>query len=181
MEPPYFETERLILRGWRESDREPFAAMNADPLVMRHFPSGRLSRHESDRLADRIVAELERLHFRLYAAELRETEEFVGFIGLSVPTFQAHFMPAVEIGWRLAAPFWNRGLATEGARAVLAHAFGPLGLRELVSITVPGNLPSRRVMEKLGMTRNPADDFDHPNIPEGHPMKRHVLYRICKP
>lgn len=179
MEPLDLETTRLTLRGWRDADREPFFRMNADPRVMRHFPA-LLSRTESDALVDRIVAEFDRDGFGLYAAELRTGSEFIGFVGLSVPTFQAHFMPAVEIGWRLAARYWNRGLATEGARAVLRHAFGPLGLNELVSMTVPGNLASRRVMEKLGMTRDPADDFDHPRLPDGHPLKRHVLYRIRK-
>ena len=179
MEPLYLETTRLLLRGWREADREMFFRMNSDPRVMRHFPA-RLSRPESDALADRIIADLDRDGFGLYAAELRSRAEFIGFVGLSVPNFEAPFMPAVEIGWRLAPRYWNLGLATEGARAVLRHAFGPLGMNQLVSITVPGNLASRRVMEKIGMTHDPADDFDHPRLPEGHPLRRHVLYRIRK-
>ena len=161
---PVIETPRLILRPWKESDREPFARMNADPRVMEFFPA-RLSREESDALMDRVRSEL-------LAAELRETGEFIGFIGLSVPTFEAHFTPCVEIGWRLAAEHWGRGLATEGARAVLARAEG-----EVVSFTTVGNLRSRRVMEKLGLTHDPRDDFDHPRLPEGHPLRRHVLYR----
>ena len=177
MEPPYFQTDRLILRGWRESDREPFFQMNSDPRVMRHFPAA-LSRPESDDMMDRIVADLESRGFGLYAVEPLAGGGFAGYVGLWVPTFQAPFMPAVEIGWRLAERFWNQGLATEAARAVVAHAFGPLGLGELVSMTVPDNLSSRRVMEKLGMTHDPADDFDHPRLPDGHPLKRHVLYRI---
>jgi RimJ/RimL family protein N-acetyltransferase len=176
---PYLETTRLTLRGWCDADREPFARMNADPRVMRHFPA-RLSRMESDALADRIVSDLDRLGFGLYAAELRPGGEFIGYIGLSEPGFEAHFMPAVEIGWRLAARYWNRGLATEGARAVVRHAFGHLGLNELVSMTLPANLASRRVMEKIGMTHDPADDFDHPRLPDGHRCKRHVLYRLRK-
>jgi RimJ/RimL family protein N-acetyltransferase len=171
------ETPRLILRGWRESDREPFAAMCADPLVMRYFPA-LLTRDECDRLVDGIAAHFDRHGFGLYAVEVRETGAFAGFIGLTVPSFQAHFTPCVEIGWRLAVAYWNRGFATEGAHEVLRHAFEVLGLREIVSFTVPANLASRRVMEKLGMTHDEADDFDHPNLPEGHPLRCHVLYRL---
>jgi RimJ/RimL family protein N-acetyltransferase len=173
------ETPRLILRLWRDSDRAPFAHMCADPHVMRHFASI-LTREECDRMIDRNLAHFDRHGFGLWAAELRATGSFIGFIGLSVPGFQSHFMPCVEIGWRIAAPYWNQGLATEGARAVLRYAFDTLGLSEVVSFTVPDNLPSRRVMEKLGLTHNDADDFDHPNLPEGHPQRRHVLYRIRK-
>jgi RimJ/RimL family protein N-acetyltransferase len=161
------ETPRLILRPWRESDRDPFARMNADPRVMEFFPAC-LSRAESDTLFDRA-------RLCVLAAELRETGEFIGFIGLSSPTFEAHFTPCVEIGWRLAAEHWNRGLATEGARAVLATASGPI-----VSFTSVQNVRSRRVMEKIGLTHDPADDFDHPSIPAGHPLRRHVLYRSAK-
>lgn len=142
---------------------------------MRYFPAT-LSRAESDAAADWIEAQWAARGFTLYAAELRG--EFIGFIGLSVPRFEAHFTPCVEIGWRLAAAFWNRGLATEGARAVLRHAFGVLGLTEVVAFTAPANVPSRRVMEKIGMTHDPADDFDHPGLPEGHRLRRHVLYRV---
>jgi RimJ/RimL family protein N-acetyltransferase len=165
------ETPRLILRPWRDSDREPFARMNADPRVMEFFPET-LTLQESDAALVRIAAHQDRHGFGLQAAELRETGEFIGFIGLSVPTFEAHFTPCIEIGWRIAYDYWGRGLATEGARAVLATAPG-----EIVSFTTVGNIRSRRVMEKLGMTRHPADDFDHPRIPEGHPLRRHVLYR----
>lgn len=147
---------------------------------MRYFPA-LLSRQESDALADRIEAHWAQHGFTFYAAELRENAEFIGFIGLAVPSFHTHFTPCVEIGWRLAAAWWNRGLATEGARAVLGYAFGHLGMKQIVAFTVPANLPSRRVMEKLGMTRNPADDFDHPRLPERHPLQRHVLYRITAP
>ena len=170
------ETPRLWLRGWRPEDREPFARLNADPLVMRYFTST-LSRRESDAGVDRVEAHFQLHGFGLYAAELRETGEFIGFIGLNVPSFKAHFSPCVEIGWRLAADYWNRGLATEGAGAVLRYAFETVGLGEVVSFTVPANLPSRRVMEKIGMIRDAAGDFDHPEIAEGHPLRRHVLYR----
>jgi RimJ/RimL family protein N-acetyltransferase len=168
------ETPRLILRPWRDSDREPFARMNADPRVMEFFPS-RLTPEETDAALVFIAQHYDRYGFTLLAAELRETGEFIGFIGLSVPTFEAHFTPCVEIGWRLAAEHWGRGLATEGALEVLRRAAGPI-----VSFTTAQNWRSRRVMEKLGLTHNPADDFDHPRLPVGHPLRRHVLYRSAK-
>ncbi len=170
-------TPRLTLRRWRTSDREPFARINSDPRVMEFFP-GVLTREESDQAADRIQAHFEKHGFGLCAAELRETGVFTGFVGLAVPSFEAHFTPCVEIGWRLAAEHWGCGLATEGAREMVRYAFEVAGLEELVSMTVPANLRSRRVMEKLGMTRNPADAFDHPNVPEGHLLRSHVLYRL---
>jgi RimJ/RimL family protein N-acetyltransferase len=174
------ETDRLLLRRWKEHDRDPFAKMNADLRVMEFMPAC-LSRAESDLLVDRIESRFRERGFGLYAAELRQEKLFIGFIGLAVPVFESHFTPCVEIGWRLAADYWGRGLATEGALVVARQAFGPLGLRALVSFTVPANLRSRRVMEKIGMTHNPSDDFDHPNIPEGHPLRRHVLYRLSRP
>ncbi len=174
---PSLATKRLLLRPWRDSDRLPFQRLNADPRVMEFMPSA-LSPEESDRLLDRIEEHFEHYGFGLYAAELMESQAFVGFIGLAVPTFDAHFMPAVEIGWRLSADYWNRGLATEGARAVLQQAFVDLELPGLVSFTTPQNLPSRRVMEKLGMVHDPGGDFDHPRLPEGHALRRHVLYRL---
>jgi RimJ/RimL family protein N-acetyltransferase len=167
----HLETPRLLLRPWRDADRAPFADLNADPRVMQFFPAT-LTREESDALADRAEAFLATHGYGPLAAELRDTGEFIGYIGLYVPTFDAHFTPCVEIGWRLAAAHWNRGLATEGAREILRHWTGPL-----VSFTSVANLPSRRVMEKLGFTHDPSDDFDHPRIPEGHPLRRHVLYR----
>jgi RimJ/RimL family protein N-acetyltransferase len=171
------ETHRLLLRRWRDDDREPFACMNADPIVMEHFPA-RLTRDESDCLIENIEAHFERHGFGAWAAEVRDTRKFIGFIGLAVPRFQAPFTPCVEIGWRLDAAHWGRGLATEGAQAVVRCAFDVLKLGEIVSFTIPANVRSRRVMEKLGMTRDPRDDFDHPNLPAGHPMQRHVLYRL---
>jgi RimJ/RimL family protein N-acetyltransferase len=171
------QTDRLILRRWQASDREPFSRLNADPRVMEFMPT-LLSRDESDRMADRIEEHFREHRFGLCAAELRQDHSFIGFVGLSVPAFQAAFTPCVEIGWRLAADRWGQGLATEGARAMMRYAFEIVGLEEVVSFTVPENLPSRRVMEKLGMTRNPTDDFDHPRLPDGHPLRRHVLYRL---
>lgn len=178
--PTELRTERLRLRRWRQADRAPFAEMNADPRVMEFMPA-LLSREESDAFATRIEAHFEQRGFGLWAVEIAGGPPFAGFIGLSVPRFTAPFTPCVEIGWRLAAEHWGRGYATEGARAALAFGFETLGLAEIVSFTVPHNLPSRRVMEKLGLTRNPADDFDHPLLPAGHPLRRHVLYRIARP
>ena len=174
---PKIGTERLILRKWREGDREPFARMNCDPVVMEHFPAV-LSREESDALVDRAEAHLERHGFGPWAAELRESREFIGYVGLVIPQFEASVTPCVEIGWRLAPQHWGKGLATEGAYALVRHGFEVQSLPELVSFTVPANLRSLRVMEKLGMARDPRDDFDHPSVPAGHPLRRHVLYRL---
>jgi ribosomal-protein-alanine N-acetyltransferase len=139
-----------------------------------------LPRDESDALAGRFEAHLDRHGFGLWALEIVDVAPFAGFVGLSVPGFDAHFTPCVEIGWRLAAEHWGRGYATEAARAVLAFGFASLGLREIVSFTVPANSRSRRVMEKIGMVRSAADDFDHPRLPEGHRLRRHVLYRVTR-
>lgn len=171
------ETERVLLRKWEKRDREPFMHMNADPRVMEFFPAC-LSSAESDLLVDRMEEHIREHGFGLWAAELRDERQFIGFLGLSVPKFEAHFTPCVEIGWRLAAAYWGRGLAIEGAKAVARHAFEVLKLDAFVSFTVPANLRSRRVMEKIGMTHDLSDDFDHPNLPEGHPLRRHVLYRL---
>jgi RimJ/RimL family protein N-acetyltransferase len=143
---------------------------------MEHLPAV-LAREESDALADRIEAGFQQCGFGLWAVEIVDTAPFAGFIGLSVPRFAAHFAPCVEIGWRLSAEFWNQGYATEGASAVMAFGFEVLGLDEIVSFTVPANVASRRVMEKIGMSRDGRDDFDHPSFPGGHPLRRHVLYR----
>jgi len=137
-----------------------------------------LSPEESCQLIDRIETHFTEHGFGLYAAELRSDRRFIGFIGLAIPSFDAHFMPSVEIGWRLASDVWGQGLATEGAREVVRHAFETMGLEELVSFTVSANLRSRRVMEKLGMTHSSGEDFDHPRIPEGDALRRHVLYRL---
>jgi len=170
-------TSRLLLRAWRDSDRPPFAQMNADPLVMEHFPAT-LTPGESDALADRIRAHFDRHGYGLWAVEIPGVTPFAGFIGLSVPGFAAPFTPCVEIGWRLAAAHWGAGYATEGARTVLDAAFGPLDLAAVVSFTVPANEASRRVMERLGLRHDPRDDFDHPLLPPGHALRRHVLYRM---
>jgi len=142
------------------------------------FMPGPLSRAESDSLVDRIEAHFREHGFGLCAVELRQDHSCIGFIGLAIPGFQAKCTPCVEVGWRLSADHWGHGLVTEGSREIVRYAFEIIGLHELVSFTVPANLRSRRVMEKLGMTHNPSDDFDHPNLPEGHPLRRHLLYRL---
>ncbi len=180
MEPRiHIETARLRLRDWTDADAEPFAALNADRRVMEFFPAA-LTRAESDAQMAAIRAFLAERGYGLYAAEETASGRFIGFIGLSHPSFEAHFTPAVEIGWRLAREVWGQGYATEGARAVAGHAFGPLGLDALVSFTAEWNRPSRRVMEKIGMTHDPAEDFFHPRLPADHKLSRHVLYRLSR-
>lgn len=174
---PELETARLRLRRWRDEDRAPFAALNADPAVMEHFPRP-LTRRESDQLVERIEAGFAANGFGLWALELRATGRFVGFAGLGVPAFDAHFTPAVEVGWRLARTAWGSGYATEAGRAALAYGFEQAELEEVVAFTSVGNERSRAVMRRLGMSHDPAEDFDHPGLPAGHPLRRHVLYRV---
>jgi RimJ/RimL family protein N-acetyltransferase len=170
------ETDRLILRRWRPDDFPAFAAMNADARVC-EFLTGTLNEEQSKAFADRIQQHFATYGFGLWATEVKGGAPCIGYVGLSVPRFDAHFMPCVEIGWRLAHEHWGKGYATEGAKAALRHGFDILKLTQIVSFTVPDNIRSRAVMEKIGMTRDPADDFDHPNIAEHHPLRRHVLYR----
>jgi RimJ/RimL family protein N-acetyltransferase len=177
--PRSLTTDRLLLRQWVDADREPFAAMNADPAVMEHFPAT-MTREQSDALVDRIIEGWGTHGFGLWALEVRETGRFIGFTGLSVPGFEAHFTPAVEVGWRLSKDAWGNGYATEAARASLAYGFGPAGLAEIVSFTTTTNVPSQRVMQRIGMSHDPADDFDHPRLEQGHRLQRHVLYRISR-
>lgn len=179
MTVPLLHTERLVLRGWREDDLEPFAALNADPRVMEFLPAP-LSRAESDAMAGRLQEHFARHGFGGWVIEVPGVAAFAGFVGLLIPSYQAHFTPCVEVGWRLAHAHWGRGYATEGARAALKFGFEQLGLEEIVSFTVPANRRSWQVMERLGMRRSPADDFDHPRLPEGHPLRRHVLYRLSR-
>lgn len=169
-------TARLVLRDWRDGDLAAYAELNADPRVMEFFPST-LARHESDVQAAQIRAHIAERGFGFWAVEVPGVVPFAGFLGLAVPGFEASFMPAVEIGWRLSHACWGKGYATEGARAALQYAFGELGLAEVVSFTAIDNVRSRRVMEKAGMTHDANGEFDHPRIAEGHPLRRHVLYR----
>jgi RimJ/RimL family protein N-acetyltransferase len=169
-------TERLLLREWRASDREAYAALNADPVVMEWFPAP-MTRQESDEQVDRILTAFAAHGWGLWAVEVPGEADFIGFIGLGIPRFEAHFTPCVEVGWRLARAAWGQGYAPEGATEVLRLAFEELALDEIVSFTSVGNAKSRRVMEKIGLTHNPADDFDHPALAPDHPLTRHVLYR----
>jgi RimJ/RimL family protein N-acetyltransferase len=195
---PTLRTERLILRPWRDEDLAPFAALNADPAVMEHFPAT-LTRAESDAFAARVRSEMAERGFGLWAVEAPGVAPFIGFTGLAVVRFDAPFRRAapqappggarseaepsevIEIGWRLARAHWGQGYSPEAARAALAFGFEHLGLAEIVSFTATGNARSRRVMEKIGMTHDPAGDFEHPSLPPGHRLRRHVLYRIRRP
>ncbi len=168
-----FSTQRLNLRQWRDTDRDPFAALTSDPEVMEFFPAT-LAREQSDALIDRHQALLEAGEPSLFAVDVRDTGEFIGFVGLAVPAFEAPFTPCVEIGWRLARASWGHGYASEAATAVLDHGFSALGLSEIVSFTAVRNLRSRAVMERIGMHR--VAEFEHPRLPEGHPLRQHVLY-----
>jgi RimJ/RimL family protein N-acetyltransferase len=171
-------TDRLFLRPWRDSDRASFAAMNADPKVMEHFPAVS-TREESDAAFDRILSRMNEQGFGLWAVEVPGVAEFIGFTGLN-PADTVIGRPVLEIGWRLVAEHWGHGYATEAARASLAHAFLGLGRDEVVSFTTTANERSRHVMEKLGMVRLPEDDFDHPGVPSSWSGRRHVLYRITR-
>jgi ribosomal-protein-alanine N-acetyltransferase len=169
------QTERLRLRRWRDEDRTPFAALNADPEVMEFFPA-KLSRAESDAFIDKVEAMFDARGYGLWAVD--DTDGFIGYVGLWPAEFPAHFTPAVEIGWRLARSAWGKGYATEAARRALEFGFDELGLSAIVSFTAVLNVRSQRVMQRIGMVRDTAGDFDHPNVPAGHRLRPHVLYRL---
>ncbi len=171
------ETARLVLRPWQDSDRDPWARITADPAVMEFFPSV-LTREKSDEFITRMEAAYARDKFAFLAAEAKDDGRFIGFIGLLTTTFEAHFTPCVEIGWRLAKAEWGKGFAVEGARRCLEYGFKERGLEEIVSLTSTLNLKSIRVMQKLGMTTDPSENFSHPRIEAGHRLSEHVLYRI---
>lgn len=174
-------TGRLWLRAWRDEDLAPFAAMNADPEVMRYFP-GLMSREESDAMAGRIRSRMEAEGHGFWAVEAPGVADFVGFVGISRVAYEIPgITPCVEIGWRLAVPFWGRGYATEAARASLEFGFGTLDAEEIVAFTATGNRRSQAVMTRLGMTRDLQGDFEHPRVPVGHPIRPHVLYRLRRP
>jgi RimJ/RimL family protein N-acetyltransferase len=174
---PEIRTGRLVLRGWGPADHEPFAEMNADPEVTEYFPSP-LDRDDSDELIEIITTGFERSGFGLWARELLGDGRFMGFTGLSVPRFDAPFTPAVEVGWRLARWAWGCGYATEAATAALDFGFVKVGLDEVVSFTSCQSVRSRAVTQRLGMSRDPVDDFEHPSIPLGHDLRPYLLYRI---
>ena len=175
-ETPVLRTQRLTLRGWLDQDRAPFAELNADPQVMQHFPAT-LSRADSDAMVDRAIEIWGRGEPCWWALE-DETGAFIGFTGLYAPTFEAHFTPCIEIGWRLAVHAWGKGYATEAARAAMSWGFDDGGFDEIVSFTAVPNVRSQAVMQRLGMTHDPKDDFDHPRLDDHDPLKRHVLYRM---
>ena len=168
---------RVCLRRWRDADRDAFAAMNSDPRVMEFFASP-LGRVNSDAMVDRIEKHFGEHGFGLWAIEVPGVAPFVGFAGLTWARFSAPFTPCVELGWRLAFEHWGHGYATEAARLALGYGFATLALSEVVSFTSATNHRSRAVMQRLGMRRDPAEDFDYPSFPEDHPLRRHVLYRL---
>lgn len=170
-------TDRLILREWRPEDLAPFSRLNADSDVMRFFPAT-MSEQETTAMVERITQHIDTYGFGFWAAELKETGEFIGFIGMHHVTQELPFCPTVEIGWRLDKAFWGKGYAPEGARACLAYAFSHLKLAEIVSFTAAVNKPSIRVMEKIGLTRDRGGDFEHPSVMEGSELRSHVLFRM---
>lgn len=177
MSKKILETPRLILRTWGDEDIEDMHAVNQDPLVMEYFPSlPTLS--ETKALVEKINKHQLQKGYSLYATILKEKKAFIGFIGLLTVEFAAEFTPAVEIGWRLGSQYWGSGLATEGASFVLKQAFEKFKIPEIVSFTTASNTKSRRVMEKIGLQRDPADDFQHPGLPDGDALKPHVLYKL---
>lgn len=173
-------SKRLVLRPWRYEDKIPYAHMNDNPLVREHFPS-LLSKEESDLEAERLSLHIDATGWGLWAVEIPEIAAFAGFIGLSEVRFSEHFTPAIEVGWRLDPTYWGKGYATEGARLALRYGFEVLELPEIISFTTRANTRSRRVMERLEMTYDPKDDFEHPLLPEGSPQRSHVLYRLRAP
>lgn len=171
-------TSRLILRPLADSDLDSLAELNQDSQVMRYFPS-LLSREESQQFLSRVQEKYREEGFSFLACELKSTHEMIGFVGLNQPSFESHFTPCVEIGWRIAKPFWRQGYAFEAAQRMLEVAFNEMHLDEVVAFTVRANQPSRALMEKLGMTHNVQDDFQHPSLPLDHPLSWHVLYRVA--
>ena len=173
------ETDRLILRTWVDADLESMFAINQDPKVMEYFPELQ-DLETTKKLIVRINSHFEKYGYTVYATERKDSGEFIGFIGLFTPEFESHFTPATEIGWRLSSNHWGQGFATEGAKAVLDYAFRELKIPEIVSFTAAGNAKSIRVMQKIGLQHNEADDFDHPKLDDTSPLKRHVLYRLSR-
>ncbi|TAL59794.1 MAG: N-acetyltransferase [Legionella sp.] len=177
-------TERLILRTWKPSDIPLMTAISSDPIVMEHFPAIQDSA-ATQALIDHINQHYEQFGYALYAVEIKDTHEFIGFVGLNhprftIPNFQPKGLPIVEIGWRLSPNHWGQGYATEAAKAVLHYAFTVLELSEIISFTVKANAKSRRVMEKIGLHHSEADDFDHPKLEDTSLLKGHVLYRLTR-
>ena len=174
---PVLRTPRLVLRRWRLEDLEPFAALNADPVVMEHFARP-LTREQTTALVADIETEFDACGFGLWAVEVPGHAGFIGYVGLHRVSFDAAFTPAVEVGWRLDRDHWGQGFATEAAREAVRYGVEEVGLDEVVSFTTPGNVRSWKVMERLGMVRDPSSDFEHPNLPVGHGLRHHILYRF---
>lgn len=177
MTGPTLRTSRLVLRPWRETDRAPFASLNADPEVRRFFPSLQ-TRAESDASADFLASQFDRTPYGPWVVEVPGVTSFAGFVGPWEVNFDVPPRGRVEIGWRLARACWGNGYATEAAKAALDFAFGPCGLEQIVAFVVPGNSASRAVMDRIGLREDPAGAFDHPRVPESHPLRRHLLYRL---
>ncbi|WP_421901585.1 GNAT family N-acetyltransferase [Maridesulfovibrio sp.] len=173
-----FKSERLVLRGWQDSDYAPFARINADPDVMRYFPAP-LSEAESNANADTMRALIGERGWGFWAVEIPKVAPFIGFVGLHIPSVILPFSPCVEIGWRLDKQFWGHGYATEAAQFALEYGFTDLGLEEIVSFTATQNKPSQAVMKRLGMSRE-SETFEHPSVPTGNPLREHFLYRLQK-
>ena len=173
-------TSQLVLRPWRDEDIADFAEMSADPVVMEYLLPLSDRGLSVEAWVARARAQWDEHGFGQSVVELPGEASFIGVVGLETVSYDAHFTPAVEVAWRLVRAYWGRGYATEAAKAALDYGFGEVGLGEIVALTVPANQRSRRVMERLGMTRSPQDDFDHPRLPEG-PLRRHVLYRLRNP
>lgn len=177
--PNGLSTDRLILRRWKDSDVEPFVTMNCDPEVMRFYPSV-LTREQSIELIDRIERRFESESLGLWATEVKSTGQFIGYVGLWTPGWESSFTPCVEIGWRICHSSWGKGYAPEAAREVLRDGFERLQLKEILSWTATVNQNSMRVMQKIGMYSDPSENFMHPAIEEGSPLKLHVLYRLTE-
>jgi ribosomal-protein-alanine N-acetyltransferase len=176
---PTIHTERLVLRRWRDGDQDDFAALNSDPVVMEHFP-GVLSREQSDQMIRQIELHFEEFGYGLWAVDIRWAAKFIGFCGLAVPTFHTHFTPAVEVGWGFTRDEWGNGYATEAARAAVDFGFEEARLDEVLSWTIPANQRSVGVMTRLGMTRAPELDFDHPRLLDDDRLRRHIVYRLTR-
>jgi ribosomal-protein-alanine N-acetyltransferase len=170
---------RLTLRAWKDEDRAPYFELASDPMVMQYL-TPLATREASDAWIDRHRVQLAAHGFAYWAVELRETGHLVGAVGLSRVTYEAHFTPAIGVGWRLAQQYWGKGYASEAAETALRYGFEELGLEEIVAVTLPANMRSQQVMRRLGMTYSPADDFDHPRWPEGHPLRQCIMCRMSR-
>lgn len=174
---PIIETERLVLRTWKQDDADAYFQINQDPKVIEFLP-GSLTMKQVNDFIPAVNSHGNKHGYTLWAVELKETGELMGFIGLNYTDWESHFTPAVEVGWRLGSQYWGRGFATEGAEASLDYGFKQCDLKEIVSFTVPANIRSIRVMEKIGLKRDLASDFYHPKLDRNHPLSHHILYRL---